>query len=68
MHPPHEYKMQGFTSDDYSIDKSIKSYQKWHVFEINPWFAFCHVCRMSVAYKIGQNDFDAVFLLDSLEN
>ena len=53
----------GFTTDDYLIDKPLNIYLKLHVFEHNAWSAFCHVLRMSVAYKLGQNDFDTIFSL-----
>ena len=39
--------------DSYSIDKPINFDSKWHVFDRNTWFTFCHVFRMSVTYKIG---------------
>ena len=30
-------------------------------------FAFCHVFRLSLNYKIAQNNFDAIFLRSSAE-
>ena len=32
---------------------------KVYIFYHNAWFTFCHVFRMSITYKIGQNNFDA---------
>ena len=44
------------TTDNYSIDRAINFYLKQYVFERNAWFTFCHVFRMSVTYKIKQNE------------
>ena len=55
------------TTGNYSFDWLIKFYLKKHIFEQSSWFAFCHVFRMPVTYKIGQNDFDGIFLQDSPE-
>ena len=55
-------------TDNYSIDKPIYFSLKWHVFEHSAWFAFCHVFRTTVTYKIGQNDFDIIFIPNSPKN
>ena len=51
-----------FTTDNYSIDSPISFNSKWYVFEHIASYAFCQVFSMSVTFKIGQNDFDVVFL------
>ena len=57
----------GFTITNYSVDKPINSYSNRHDFEQNAWFDFCHVFRVSLSYKIGQNDFSGNFYPDSPE-
>ena len=55
----HEYIKLGFTTDNYSIDRPINFYSKRYVF-VSVWFAFCHVFRMSITYKIVQNYFGLI--------
>ena len=52
---------------NYSIDRPIHFYLKYYDFGHNAWIAFCYVIRISVTYKIGQNDFDAISFQGSPE-
>lgn len=54
-----------FTNDNHSIKRPINTYLKLNVFEHSAWFACCHKFSMSLNYKTLQNEFDAIFVLDS---
>ena len=58
----------GSTADHYSIDRPINLYLKRHVSELSVRFTFCHVFRITVTCKNGQNDFNAILLPNSPEN
>lgn len=63
----HGFIKLGFTADNYSFDMPVNVYVERHIFEHSAWFDSCHVFEMWLTYKIGQNDFDAVFLPNNPE-
>ena len=52
----------------YSIERPINFHLKWYFLKHNLWFAFCHVIRMSVTYKLGRITLMLFFYLTVMRN
>ena len=63
----HGFIKLGFTADNYSFDMPVNVYVERHIFEHSAWFDSCHVFEMWLTYKIGQNDFDVIYVPTNLE-